>query len=78
MLCRSRVYLEKDLSEVQKKKVEMLADKLLDMNIFELQYFNAISKDKITKTSGVNPMKINMDWPSVKADGNSDPFLIHL
>jgi predicted protein tyrosine phosphatase len=33
---RSRVYLEKDLSEIQKKKVEMLADKLLDMNIFEL------------------------------------------
>lgn len=36
---RSRVYLEKELSEVQKKKVEMIADKLVDMNIYELQFF---------------------------------------
>ena len=47
----------------------MLADKLLDMNIYELRYFSLISKEKITKTSGINPMKINMDWPSVKRDG---------
>lgn len=32
----SKVYLEKELSEIQKKKVEMLADKLLDMNVFEI------------------------------------------
>ena len=43
----------------------MLADKLLDMNIFELRYFAVISKEKVLKTSGINPMKINLDWPSV-------------
>lgn len=47
----------------------MLADKMLDMNIYELRYFSLITKEKITKTSGINPMKINMDWPSVKRDG---------
>ena len=48
----------------------MLADKVLDMNLFELRYFAMITKEKVEKTSGINPMKINMDWPSVKQDGN--------
>lgn len=46
----------------------MLADKLLDMNIFELRYFSMIAKERIQKTSGINPMKMNLDWPSVKRD----------
>lgn len=62
--------MEKELSDLQRKKVEMLADKLLDMNIFELRYFAMLCKDKIQKTSGINPMKLNLDWPSVKRDGN--------
>jgi large subunit ribosomal protein L7/L12 len=65
---RQRVYLEKELSEIQKRKVEMLADKLLDMNIFELRYFAVLTKEKIQKTSGINPLKLNLDWPSVKRD----------
>ena len=48
----------------------MIADKLLDMNVYELRYFSIIAKEKIRKTSGINPMKLNLDWPSVKADGN--------
>jgi hypothetical protein len=46
-MCRQRVYLEKDLSEMQRRKVEMLADKLLDMNLFELRYFALLTKEKI-------------------------------
>ena len=42
-----RVYIESELGELQKKKVEMLADKLLDMNLFELRYFALLSKEKI-------------------------------
>jgi len=29
------VYLESELSELQKKKVEMIADKIVDMNMME-------------------------------------------
>lgn len=47
----------------------MLADKLLDMNVFELRYFSLAIKEKMLKTSGINPMKMNLDWPSVKKDG---------
>ena len=65
---RQRVYLESELSEIQRKKVEMLADKLLDMNLYELRYFAVLTKEKIQKTSGVNPLKLNLDWPSVKRD----------
>jgi hypothetical protein len=46
-MCRQRVFLEKDLSEMQRRKVEMLADKLLDMNLFELRYFALLTKEKI-------------------------------
>lgn len=48
----------------------MLVDKMLDMNIYELRYFSMMSKEKVMKTSGINPMKINLDWPSVKQTGN--------
>ncbi len=41
------MYLENDLGDLQKKKVEMLADKILDMNIFELRYFALLCKEKI-------------------------------
>ena len=62
------MYLEQDLGDLQKKKVEMIADKVLDMNVFELRYFALLCKEKIQKTSGINPMKMNLDWPSVKRD----------
>lgn len=48
----------------------MLVDKMLDMNIYELRYFSMLSKEKVMRTSGINPMKINLDWPSVKQTGN--------
>ena len=35
---RQATYIESELGDLQKKKVEMLADKLLDLNIFEQRY----------------------------------------
>jgi hypothetical protein len=54
------------MSDMQKKKVEMLADKLMDLNIYELRWFTLYTKERVQRTSGVNPMKMNLDWPSVK------------
>lgn len=34
-------YLESELSELQRKKVDMLADKVIDLNLFEMRYFHA-------------------------------------
>ncbi len=37
---RQRVYIESELGDLQKRKVDMIVDKVLDMNIFELRYFS--------------------------------------
>ncbi len=63
------MWLEKELTDLQKRKVQMLADKLLDLNIFEMRYFVSVAKEKIQKTSGISPLKLNLDWPSIKQDG---------
>ena len=47
----------------------MLCDKLLELNVFESRYMAVYFKEKIQKTSGINPLKLNMDWPSIKQDG---------
>ena len=62
-------YLDAELSDMQKKKVDMLADKIVDLNIFEMRYFHASLSSRIMRTSGINPMKLNLDWPSLKQDG---------
>lgn len=62
------MYLENELSELQRKKVDMIADKVLDMNVFEMRYMALSMKQRMLKTSGINPLKVNMDWPSVKMD----------
>merc|ERR1712086_958740 len=48
------VFIEKELSELQQKKVEMLADKVLDLNVFEMRYLAMACKQRIHRTSGIN------------------------
>ncbi len=57
-----------ELSELQMKKVEMLAEKLLDLNATEHKYIAQSMQSRVLKTTGINPLKLNMDWPSVKMD----------
>ena len=47
----------------------MLADKVLDMNVFEQRYFHAMLTMRIQRVTGMSPMKLNLDWPSLKQDG---------
>lgn len=46
----------------------MLADKVASLNVFELRYFNVRLKSQVQKSTGLNPMKLNLDWPSIKQD----------
>ena len=41
------VYLESELSELQKKKVDMIADKVLSLNIFEQRYLSASVSQRV-------------------------------
>jgi len=63
------VFLSAELSDSQKKKVDLIADKLLDFNMMEHRYLAATVAQRIERTSGINMMKLNLDWPSVKQDG---------
>ena len=69
-------FLASELSDQQKAKVDMLADKCLDLNIFEMRYMAISIKERVQRTSGINPLKLNMDWPSIKmdADGTWPPL----
>lgn len=58
--------LNEELTEHQKKRIDLLAQAFLDCNVFELRYLSSIIRDKIWRTTGVNPLKLNLDWPSLK------------
>ena len=49
--------------------VELLADKICDLTMAQTQYLALYVKERVQKTSGINPLKLNMDWPSIKQDG---------
>ena len=61
--------LEKELTENQRKRVALLAQALLELNTLELRYFSTALREKVFKTSGINPLKLNLDWPTVKQLG---------
>lgn len=48
----------------------MLCDKVMDFNLYEMRYFTAIMKERMIKSSGINPLKVNLDWPSLKQSDN--------
>ena len=62
------IYLESELSDLQKKKVEMIADKVIDMNMMEQRYMHAVMVQRVQKATGLSMMKLNLDWPSLKQD----------
>ena len=41
------VYLESELGDLQKAKVEMLVDKALDLNLYEIRYFHVLLSTKV-------------------------------
>lgn len=61
-------YLESELGDLQKEKVNMLADKVAQLNLYEMRYFQARLTEQVAKATGLSPMKLNLDWPSVKRD----------
>ena len=48
----------------------MLADKVADLNIFETRLLHTMLRERILRTSGLDSMKVNMDWPSVREKAN--------
>lgn len=63
-----KVYIESELGDLQREKVNLLVDKVVSLNVYEIRYFEMMLADKVQKTTGINPMKLNLDWPSIKKD----------
>ena len=60
------MFLESELGELQQSKINMLVDKVTDLNLYEMRYFQVRLAQNVQKATGLNPMKINLDWPSIK------------
>jgi large subunit ribosomal protein L7/L12 len=65
---KQRKALDENLDEYQKRKIEFLADKVCKLSIHEVRYLALVIGDSVKKTTGISPMKLNMDWPSLKMD----------
>jgi large subunit ribosomal protein L7/L12 len=65
---KQKMYIDEVLDENQKRRIDFLVKKTLELNMDELRYLTLAMKDRVQKTSGMNPMKLNMDWPSIKMD----------
>lgn len=63
-------HLSKELNTHQKRKVDFLADKFLELNVFEARYLTTVIQKRVANVTGINPMKLNMDWPSIKMDSD--------
>ena len=60
--------MPKGMSALQKKRVDLITEKVLDLNLFEMRYLTIMMKENLTKNSGFSPFYVNQDWPSKKSD----------
>ncbi|KRW98850.1 Ribosomal protein L7/L12, C-terminal/adaptor protein ClpS-like [Pseudocohnilembus persalinus] len=58
--------LTEELSEDQRKKVDLIAKAMLDLNVFESRYLTISLKENIYKSTNIDLMKLNIDWPGIK------------
>mmetsp|Transcript_25125 Transcript_25125/g.24875 ORF Transcript_25125/g.24875 Transcript_25125/m.24875 type:complete len:238 (-) Transcript_25125:30-743(-) len=67
---RQMEHLKEELSDYQMKRVEFVADKFVVLTAFEQRYLAALIQKRVARVAGINPLKLNMDWPSVKMDSD--------
>jgi hypothetical protein len=63
-LKQNKEYLEKQLSEPQRKEIELIVEAQMSLNETEKKYFNVIFKKKIRELTGVDPITQIFSNPS--------------
>lgn len=58
--------VKKVITEIQKKRVELLAQSILELNMDETRYFTANLRSNIFRKSGVNSERSNIAWKDVQ------------
>lgn len=68
---REAKFFSEELDETSKAKVAFLVKQLLGYNIFSMRYLSLRLKERIVSGIGIDPMKLNIDWPSARASGKT-------
>ncbi len=67
---RNDKYLSPELTDATKEKMKYLLGMLMGMNVYEMRYLSLKLKQRILKGVGINPLKLNLDWPSMTQLGS--------
>lgn len=66
---RRAKFLAKELDDTSKAKVEFLKKMILGFSIFEVRYMSYRLRERLKRGVGISPLKLSIDWPSIKASG---------
>ena len=44
----------------------------MTLNIFETRYFGMQVRRRVQSVAGINPLKLNLDWPSIRQDPEAE------
>ena len=54
-----------ELTPHQKQFIELVADKVVNLNRFQFKYFNQRLEDSLLSNKSMSLLKVNTDWPTV-------------
>lgn len=58
--------MDLELTDLQKKRVELLVDQMRTFTKQEYRYFAVILKEKLFMSTGLNVTELNMHWPAFR------------
>jgi hypothetical protein len=64
--------VKEELTTHQKKFIDMVSDKVSNLNIYQFKYFNQKLENQLKETRNITPIRLNMDFPSVAELENPD------
>ncbi len=66
-MTRQQAYVSEFLSDMQKQRSEMLADKMAQLNPFEVQYVLKLLNDRFRSLTTLDLVNLNASWPAIKS-----------
>ena len=62
------------MSSSQRDYLQLLANKFLSFNQYQITYLNIILREKVLKTSGLSPVELQTDFKSLLDHGGNFTF----
>lgn len=64
------------LSDMQKERSEMLANKFMELNIFEMQYVQKLINQRFKSLTTLDLVNLNTNWPAIKEQSKCAYFIL--